>query len=69
MAIGILISNECIKETKLEKTVFIGELSLDGKINKVNRCISYYIRSFKIRNRNNNFAEGKCKRGCHCARY
>lgn len=39
MAIGILISNECIKNMKLDKTVFIGELSLDGKINRVNRSI------------------------------
>lgn len=41
MAIGILISNECLKYTNLDKTILIGELSLDGKVNKVNRSISY----------------------------
>ena len=42
MAVGILMSNECIPNINLEKTVFVGELSLDGKINKVNRNISTY---------------------------
>ena len=36
MAIGILISNGDLKEIDLSKTIFIGELSLDGKINKIN---------------------------------
>lgn len=40
MAIGILMSNEYIKQEKLNNTILIGELSLDGKINKVNRSIS-----------------------------
>ena len=36
IAIGILKANEIIKEAKFDDTIFIGELSLDGKINKVN---------------------------------
>ena len=35
MVIGILLANEEIKETDLSDTAFIGELSLDGKVNKV----------------------------------
>ena len=31
MAIGILMSNEYLKQVNLDKTVFIGELSLDRK--------------------------------------
>ncbi len=40
MAVGILISNGYLKQINVEKTVFIGELSLNGKINKVNRSVS-----------------------------
>ena len=40
MAIGILISNEYLKEVNLSNAVIVGELSLDGKINKINRIIS-----------------------------
>lgn len=47
MAIGILMSNEKIKHINLSDTVLLGELSLDGRINKINRCISYCTRSFK----------------------
>ena len=36
IAIGILIANGVIKEKVYNDTIFIGELSLDGKINKVN---------------------------------
>ena len=36
IAIGILIANEIVKNNKFDDTIFIGELSLDGKINKVN---------------------------------
>lgn len=36
MAIGILIANGDLKNKNLDKTVIIGELSLDGKVNKIN---------------------------------
>ena len=36
MAIGILIANGDLKNKNLNKTIIIGELSLDGKINKIN---------------------------------
>ncbi len=51
MAIGILMSNEYLKQVNLDDTVFIGELSLDGKINRVNRSISTNTRSIKARNK------------------
>ena len=35
MAIGILMSNRYIAKSNLEETVFVGELSLDGKINRI----------------------------------
>lgn len=37
IAIGILLATNVIGDTNLLNTVFIGELSLDGKLNKVNR--------------------------------
>ena len=40
MAIGILMSNEYLKKNNLNKTVFVGELSLDGKINRISRSVS-----------------------------
>ena len=36
IAIGILKANEIINKANFDDTIFIGELSLDGKINKVN---------------------------------
>ena len=36
IAVGILKANKIIKEENFKDTIFIGELSLDGKINKVN---------------------------------
>ena len=43
IAIGILISTEAIKQQGLEDTIFIGELSLDGKVNKVNGTLPMCI--------------------------
>lgn len=37
IAIGILLATDVIEAIDLSTTVFIGELSLDGKLNKVNR--------------------------------
>ncbi len=36
MAIGILIANRDLKNVNLEDTILVGELSLDGKLNKIN---------------------------------
>ena len=41
IAIGILLATDVIADIDLCSTVFIGELSLDGKLNKVNRYITY----------------------------
>ncbi len=53
IAVGILMSNECIKNINLDKTIIIGELSLDGTINRVNRSFPNHIRGVKTWNRDN----------------
>ena len=47
IAIGILVASECI-EQPTESTVFIGELSLDGKLNKVNGVLPMCIEAKKL---------------------
>ena len=48
IAIGILISIEKIKNNDLEKIAFIGELSLDGKINKISGVLPMCIEAKKL---------------------
>ena len=48
IAVGILICNEQIKEQDLEKVVFIGELSLNGKLNKVEGVLPMCIEVMKL---------------------
>ncbi len=48
IAIGILINFEEIKCTNLKDTIFIGELSLDGKINRVNGVLPICIEAKKL---------------------
>ena len=51
IAVGILIATGSIykkRDKDLEKTVFIGELSLDGKINKVNGILPMCIEAYKL---------------------
>ena len=48
MAIGILMSNRYIKKLNLEETVFVGELSLDGKINRVNGIFPITLEAMKL---------------------
>lgn len=43
IAIGILMNFEEINNQKLDDTVFIGELSLDGRLNKVNGILPMCI--------------------------
>lgn len=47
IAVGILRSMDVIMESNLENTVIVGELSLDGKINKVNGILPITIESLK----------------------
>jgi len=53
IAIGILLATDVIGDIDLSTTIFIGELSLDGKLNKVNRYFAYLHRGFGIRNKKN----------------
>jgi len=48
IAIGILISMETINSVDIEEIAFIGELSLDGKINKVNGILPMCIEALKL---------------------
>lgn len=52
MAIGILIATDTIKNknlgTILEKTIFIGELSLDGNVNKISGALPICIEAKRL---------------------
>lgn len=48
IAIGILVAMEEIKNHELDNTIFIGELSLDGKVNKVNGVLPMCIEAEKL---------------------
>ena len=48
IAIGILIDFGEIKEQSFEDTIFIGELSLDGRINKVNGILPMCIEAKRL---------------------
>lgn len=48
MAIGILLASEEIQETDLSDTAFIGELSLDGKVNKVTGVFPIALEASKL---------------------
>ena len=48
IAIGILCSMEVINNTELDKIAFIGELSLDGKISKVNGILPMCIEAKRL---------------------
>ena len=48
IAIGILKSMEIIKNDNMEDIIFIGELSLDGRINKVNGILPMCIEARRL---------------------
>ena len=48
IAIGILASTGILKNINFEDAIFIGELSLDGKINKVNGVLPICIEAFRL---------------------
>lgn len=48
IAIGILISMEVINNADTQKIAFIGELSLDGKINRVNGILPMCIEAMRL---------------------
>ena len=48
IAIGILACMRCINVRNIQNTIFIGELSLDGKINKVNGILPMCIEAKKL---------------------
>ena len=48
IAVGILISIGRIKRLNLNDTIFVGELSLDGKINRVNGILPICVEASKL---------------------
>jgi len=48
IAIAILLNIEEIQKQELENTIFIGELSLDGKINKINGVLPICIEARRL---------------------
>lgn len=48
IAIGILVATENIQSFSMDKIAFIGELSLDGKINKVNGVLPMCIEAARL---------------------
>lgn len=48
IAIGILIATENIKNLNLNKTIFLGELSLDGKVNSINGVLAMSIEAARL---------------------
>ena len=48
IAIAILLNIEEIQKQDLKKTIFIGELSLDGKINKINGVLPICIEARRL---------------------
>ncbi len=48
IAIGILINNGIVQKNNLEKTIFIGELSLNGKVNKINGILPICVEAKKL---------------------
>ena len=48
IAIGILVATEDIKNFNMENTAIIGELSLDGRVNKINGVLPMCIEALKL---------------------
>lgn len=48
IAIGILMATENLKDVNIENTVFMGELSLNGKLNKISGVLPMCIEAFKL---------------------
>lgn len=47
IAVGVLASMKIVDDKKLRNTIFIGELSLDGKLNKINGILPICIEAYK----------------------
>lgn len=48
IAIGVLVATENISNVNLEENLFIGELSLDGKVNSVNGILPMCIEAVRL---------------------
>ena len=70
MAVGILMAMEAVQSKDavniLENSIVIGELSLNGKVNKINGILPIAIEAAAKRNKKNNTTGRQCKRSKHC---
>ena len=48
IAVGVLISMEIVKANNLDTLIFVGELSLNGKLNRVNGIYLYVLKLLKM---------------------
>lgn len=48
IAVGILLNFEIIQTQNLQETIFVGELSLDGKVNKINGILPMCIEAKRL---------------------
>lgn len=48
LAIGLLIASGYIENVDISKTIFVGELSLNGKVNKINGVFPITLESSKL---------------------
>ena len=48
IAIGILMATENLKDINIQDTIFMGELSLDGSLNKINGVLPMCIEALKL---------------------
>lgn len=66
IAVATLKSIGKIGDVDTNNILFLGELSLEGKVKKINRYASNLFRSKKTRNKRNYCAFAKCKRSKCC---
>lgn len=66
IAVATLKSIGKIGDVNTKDILFLGELSLEGKVKKINRYASNLLRSKKTRNKRNYCTFAKCERSKHC---
>lgn len=66
IAIGILINFEQIHNINIEDTIFLGELSLNGNINRINGILPICIEAKKLGIKKGYYTKRKCERSGHC---
>ena len=68
IAVGVLNAMEVICNNSLQKYIFIGELSLDGKVNRVNGILPMCIEAAKLGIKTIILPSENARRGFNCKR-